>query len=112
MDLQEHLLIMIKDISTSQDPPASSKSPAMSSFFETVLDAFKFKRFQPNLKHRVKSRHEHGQKFALEAEVKIETEKNFLLTLGLRLSLTSKDPNEMNRDWGVCRKKRSHVNQD
>ena len=42
------------------------------------------------------TRHEHGQKFALEAEVEIETEKNFLLRLGLRLILTTKDPKELN----------------
>ena len=48
-------------------------------------------------------RHEHGQKFALEAEVKIETEKNFLLRLALRLRLTYKDSKEMNQDWGACK---------
>jgi len=47
MDLEEHILMMIKDISIRQEPPASSKPPAMSSIFETVLDAFKLKRFQP-----------------------------------------------------------------
>ena len=41
---------MIKDISTSQEPPVSSKPPAMSSIFEYVLDAFKLNRFQPNFK--------------------------------------------------------------
>ena len=51
------------------------------------------------------SRHEHGQKFALEAEVEIETEKKFLPRLGLRLKLTCKDPNELNRDWGGLQKK-------
>ena len=45
MDLDEHILIMIKDISTSQEPPASSKPLAMSSIFETVLDAFKLNIF-------------------------------------------------------------------
>ena len=33
-------------------------------------------------------RHEHGQKFALEAEVEIESAKDFLPRLGLRLRLT------------------------
>jgi hypothetical protein len=42
---------MIKDISPSQEHPASSKPPAMSSIFESVLDAFKLNRFQPNFKH-------------------------------------------------------------
>ena len=50
------------------------------------------------------ARHEHGQKFALEAEVEIETEKNFLPRLALRLRLTSKDSKELNRDWGDCKK--------
>ena len=50
MDLEEHIPIMIRDISTSQEPPASSKPPAMSSIFETGLDAFKLNRFQPNFK--------------------------------------------------------------
>ena len=50
MDLEEHIPIMIKDISTSQETPASSKPPAMSSIFETVLDALKLNRFQPNFK--------------------------------------------------------------
>ena len=50
------------------------------------------------------TRHEHGQKFALEAEVEIETEKNFIPRLGLRLRLTSKDLKEMYQDWGVCNK--------
>ena len=42
---------VIKDISPSQERPASSKPPAMSSIFESVLDAFKLNRFQPNFKH-------------------------------------------------------------
>ena len=42
---------MIKDTSPSQERPASSKPPAMSSIFESVLDAFKLNRFQPNFKH-------------------------------------------------------------
>ena len=41
MDLNEHILIMIKDTSNSREHPASSKPPAMSSIFETVFDAFK-----------------------------------------------------------------------
>ena len=45
MDLDEHILIMIKDISTSQEPPASYKPPAMPSIFETVLDALKLTNF-------------------------------------------------------------------
>ena len=51
MDLEGHIFILIKDISTSQEPPASSKPPAMSSIFEIILDAFKLNRFQPNFKH-------------------------------------------------------------
>merc|ERR1719481_717169 len=50
MNLKEHIPIMIKDISPSQERPASSKPPAMSSIFESVLDAFKLNRFQPNFK--------------------------------------------------------------
>ena len=50
MDLKEHILIMIKDTSTSQEPPATSKPLAVSSIFDTVLDAFKLNRLQPNFK--------------------------------------------------------------
>ena len=51
MNLKEHIPIMIKDVSTSQEPPASSITPATSSIFESVLDAFKLNRFQPNFKN-------------------------------------------------------------
>ena len=57
-----------------------------------------------NCLYTLTTRHEHGQKFALEAEVEIGTENIFLLRLGLRLSLTSKDSKELNQDWGVCKK--------
>ena len=50
-------------------------------------------------------RHEHDQIFALEAEVEIETEKNFLPRLGLRLRLKSMDPKELKQDFGVSQKK-------
>ena len=44
-----------KDTSTSQEHPQSSSTPAKtletSSIFESVLDAFKLNRFQPNFKH-------------------------------------------------------------
>ena len=46
-----HIPFMIKDISTSQEPPASSEPPAMSLMFGSVLDALKLNRFQPNFKH-------------------------------------------------------------
>ena len=42
---------MIKDDSISPEPPAYSKPPAMSSIFQSVLDAFKLNRFTPNFKH-------------------------------------------------------------
>ena len=42
---------VIQDTSTSQEPPVSSKPPALSSIFEHVLDAFKLHRFQQNFKH-------------------------------------------------------------
>ena len=42
---------MIKDISPSQELPASSKPPVMSPIFESVLDALTLSRFQPNFKH-------------------------------------------------------------
>ena len=46
-----HIPFMIKDISTSQEPPASSKPPSMSLVCESVLDYLKLNRFQPNFKH-------------------------------------------------------------
>ena len=49
--LQGHMQIMIKDISPSQEHPASSRPQAMSSIFESVLDAFKLNGFPPNFKH-------------------------------------------------------------
>ena len=49
-DLQGHIPVRVKDISPSQECQASSKPPAMSSIFESVLDAFKLNRFQPNFK--------------------------------------------------------------
>ena len=51
MDLKGHIQFMIKDTSPSQEHPASSKPAPMSSMFESVLNAFKLNRFQPNLKH-------------------------------------------------------------
>ena len=48
---QGHIPIMIKETSTSQEHPASTKPPAMSSIFQNVLDAFKLNRFTPNFKH-------------------------------------------------------------
>ena len=41
---------MIMDTSTSQEHPASSKPPAMSSIFQSVLDDFKLNGVQPNFK--------------------------------------------------------------
>ena len=58
MNIEEHIPIMIKAISTSQEPPASSKPPVLSSIFESVLDAFKLNRFKPNLKHSFLRSHE------------------------------------------------------
>ena len=46
MEPEGHIPFMINDISTSQEPPVSSKLPAMSSIFEHVLDAFKLNWFQ------------------------------------------------------------------
>ena len=46
-----HITFMIKDTSTSQEPPASSKTPAMSLIFVNVLNALKLNRFQWNFKH-------------------------------------------------------------
>ena len=45
MDHKGHTKFIIKDISTSQEPPASSKTPSMSFIFESVLDAFKLNNF-------------------------------------------------------------------
>ena len=43
---------------------------------------------KPKGEEAVRGRHVQGQKFALEAEFEIETEKKFLPRLGLRLRLT------------------------
>ena len=50
MNLKGHVQFMIKD-TLPQEHPASSKPPAKSYIFESVLDALKINRFQPNFKH-------------------------------------------------------------
>ena len=52
----------------------------------------------------------HGQKFALEAEVEIETEICFLQRLGLKLSLTIQGLKGVKSRLGGVPKERSHVN--